>query len=189
MGDSINDALPVPTYEDLLKLPDHVVGEIVAGELHVSPRPAAPHARTSSVLGSELIGPFDRGRGGPGGWWILDEPELHLGADILVPDIAGWRREHLEKIPNAAFFEIAPDWICEVVSPITARLDRSRKMPAYARYGVSFLWLIDPRAKVLEVYRLKDALWTLMTTHGGSDLVRAIPFDAIEIELAALWID
>lgn len=189
MGDSIKDAVAVPTYDDLLRLPEHVVGEIVAGELFVSPRPAAPHARSSSVLGSEIIGPFDRGRGGPGGWWILFEPELHLGRDVLVPDIAGWRRERMPKIPNVAFFEIAPDWVCEVVSPSTARLDRTRKMPAYASCGVSFLWLIDPPAKTLEVYRLTGALWTLITTHGGDDLVHAIPFEVIEIELAALWID
>ncbi len=189
MGDSIKEAAPVPTYDDLLRLPDHVVGEIVAGELHASPRPAASHARASSVLGSEIIGAFDRGRGGPGGWWILDEPELHLGRDVLVPDIAGWRRERMSKIPNVAFFDIAPDWVCEVVSPTTARLDRTRKMPAYASSGVLFLWLIDPPAKILEVYRLSEGLWTLMATHGGNEFVRAIPFDAIEIELAALWID
>jgi Uma2 family endonuclease len=187
MSDEIKEA--VPTYDDLLALPEHVVGEIVAGELYVNPRPSAAHARASSVLGSDLGGPFDRGRGGPGGWWILDEPELHLESDVLVPDLAGWRRERMPRIPDVAWFEIAPDWLCEVVSPRTARLDRTRKMPAYARHGVSFLWMIDPKVKTLEVFRLFDGAWRLESSHGGDETVRAIPFDAVELDLAALWID
>ena len=187
MSDSIKEA--ASRYDDLLKLPDNLVGEIVGGELYASPRPASPHARTSSLLGSELIGPFDRGRGGPGGWWILDEPELHLDGDVLVPDLGGWRREQMPRLLNVAAFELRPDWVCEVVSPSTARLDRVRKMPAYARHGVPHLWLIDPLAKVLEVYRLTAGAWTLLMTGGGNDLVRAEPFEAIELELAGLWID
>ncbi|HUO85094.1 MAG TPA: Uma2 family endonuclease [Thermoanaerobaculia bacterium] len=187
MGDEIKEA--APSYEDLLRLPDHLVGEIVGGELHVSPRPAAAHARASSVLGTEVTGPFDRGRGGPGGWWILDEPELHLQSDVLVPDLAGWRRKRMPRIPDVAHFDLAPDWVCEVVSPRTARLDRTRKVPAYARSGVSFLWLVDPAAKTLEVFRLREGAWQLEATHGGSEAVRAIPFDAIELDLAALWLE
>jgi Uma2 family endonuclease len=177
------------TYDDLLKLPDHMVGEIVAGELWASPRPAARHARTSSLLGSEITGPFDRGRGGPGGWWILDEPELHLENDVLVPDIAGWLRARMPQIPDVAFFELAPDWVCEVMSPSTARLDRTRKLPSYAAHGIPWLWLVDPPARTLEVFELVEGRWTLIATHGGDDIVRAVPFDAIELELGALWID
>src|SRR3954468_4688276 len=129
------------TYEDLCALPDHVIGELIAGELIASPRPSIPHSRASSVLSDDLGGPFDRGRGGPGGWWILFEPELHLGADVLVPDLAGWRRERMPVLRNVAYFELAPDWVCEVVSPSTARVDRVRKVPIYAREGVSHLWL------------------------------------------------
>jgi Uma2 family endonuclease len=187
MGDEIKEA--VPAYEDLLRLPDHVVGEIVAGELHVSPRPAAPHARASTVLGSEITGPFDRGRGGPGGWWILDEPELHLGSDVMVPDLAGWRRERMPSIPDVAWFDLAPDWVCEIVSPGTMQLDRTRKMPAYADHEVAHLWIIDPLAKTLEVFGLVDGSCRMESTHAGDDIVRAAPFDAIEIELGALWID
>jgi Uma2 family endonuclease len=176
------------TYEDLLAVPDHKVAEILDGELFVSPRPAAPHARTASVLGVEIGSPFDRGRGGPGGWWILDEPELHLGEDVLVPDLAGWRRERMSTVPNAAFFTLAPDWVCEVVSHSTEQIDRRRKQPIYAREGVSHLWFVNPLARTLEVYRRSPDGWLLAATHAGAEQVRAEPFDAVELELAALWI-
>lgn len=175
-------------YEDLAALPPHVVGEIVDGELHVSPRPASPHARASSVLGTELGGPFDRGRGGPGGWILLDEPELHLGPDVLVTDLAGWRRERMPEVPRAAYFTLAPDWVCEVTSPSTARLDRVRKLRAYARERVLHVWLIDPDARTLEVYRLEGERYVLLAQHEDAERVRAEPFEAIELELAALWI-
>lgn len=135
------------------------------------------------------MGPFDRGRGGPGGWWILDEPELHLGSDVLVPDLAGWRRERMPRIPDVAFFELVPDWLCEIVSLRTARVDRTRKMPAYARHGVAVLWIIDPSAKTLEVFVLSNGGWRLESSHGGDERARAVPFEAVEIELASLWLD
>lgn len=187
MSDDLKEA--AATYDDLLRLPDHVVGEIVAGELYASPRPAAPHARAASILGGEIIGPFDRGRGGPGGWWILVEPELHLGSDVLVPDLAGWRRDRMPRIPDVAFFELPPDWLCEVLSPRTARLDRTRKMPAYAHHGVSFLWVIDPLARTLEVFRLSEGAWIVESSHGGDETVRAVPFDAVGLDLGALWLE
>jgi Uma2 family endonuclease len=179
------------TYEDLLKVPDHFVAEIVDGELYATPRPASPHARATSAIGQDL-GPFDRrpgSPGGPGGWWILDEPELHLAAEILVPDLAGWRNERMPVIPNVAYFELAPDWACEVVSPTTGRLDRAEKMPAYAREGVSHLWLVDPTSRTLEVYRLETSHWVVASTHGGSAHVRAEPFAAIEIDLSRWWLE
>ncbi|SRR6266536_2096494 len=175
------------TYGDLLKVPPHRVAEIVDGDLHVSPRPASRHALASSRLGSELGGPFDRGRGGPGGWWILFEPELHFGDDVLVPDLAGWRRERMPEFPDTPAFSLAPDWVCEVVSPTTERLDRAKKMPVYARESVPHLWLVNPVSRTLEVYRLADGRWLLLATHEGAASVRAEPFDAIELGLAALW--
>jgi Uma2 family endonuclease len=175
------------TYEDLLQVPPHKVAEIVDGDLHVSPRPASRHALASSGLGSQLWESFHRGRGGPGGWWIIDEPELHLGADILVPDLAGWRRERLPEFPDTAAFTLAPDWVCEVVSRSTESLDRARKMPVYALVGVAHLWLVNPLARTLEVYRLAEGRWLLLATHEGSVQVRAEPFDAVELELAPLW--
>lgn len=175
------------TYDDLRQVPDHRVAEIVDGDLHVSPRPASRHALAASVLGSDLGQPFHHGRGGPGGWWILDEPELHLGEDVLVPDLAGWRRERMPEFPDTAAFTLAPDWVCEVVSPGTERLDRAKKMPVYARENVSRLWLLSPLARTLEVYRLTESRWLLLATHAGAARVRAEPFEAVELDLALLW--
>jgi Uma2 family endonuclease len=177
------------TYEDLCQVPDHKVAEILDGELIVSPRPALRHASASSGLGGYLWPAFHGGRGGPGGWWILDEPELHLADDILVPDLAGWRRERLPAVPDTAYMTLAPDWVCEVISPSTERMDRSRKTRIYAREGVKDLWLLDPLVRTLEVLRLENARWVLMATHSDTDVVRVEPFEAIEIELAALWPD
>lgn len=175
------------TYADLEALPAHVVGELIAGELHVSPRPAAPHAVAGSRLGGKLSSRFDWGEGGPGGWLILFEPELHFGEDVLVPDFAGWRRERMPRPPRTAAFTLAPDWLCEVLSPSTAALDRGAKLPVYAREGVRHVWLVDPEARTLEVLRLEGTRYTLLVTHTGRARVRAEPFEAIELELAFLW--
>lgn len=176
-------------YQDVLDAPEHKVAEVIAGELYLSPRPASPHARAASVLGGELGPPFDRGRGGPGGWFILYEPELHLGDEpaIVVPDMAGWRRATMPELPDVAFFTLPPDWVCEVASPSTARLDRVLKLPLYARAGVEYAWVIDPIARSLEVFRARDAQYALVQTFADDARVRAEPFDAIELELAALW--
>jgi Uma2 family endonuclease len=165
------------------------VAEIVDGELHASPRPAPRHARAGSSLGVLVGGPYDSGRGGPGGWWILDEPELHLGGDVLVPDLAGWLRARMPRLPDTAYFPLAPDWVCEVLSPSTASLDRVKKLTIYAREQVAHAWLIDPVARTLEVLRLAAGRWTILAAHTGSDVVRADPFAEIELELQALWAD
>src|ERR671910_2136553 len=170
------------TYDDLLQVPPHRVAEIVDGDLHVSPRPASRHALAASVLLGELGPPFHHGRGGPGGWWILFEPELHLGDDVLVPDLAGWRRERMPEFPDTAFFTVTPDWVCEVVSPGTERLDRAKKVPVYAREGAAHLWLVNPLARTLEVYRLAEGRWLLLATREGAARVRAEPFDAVGVE-------
>jgi len=180
------------TYADLEAVPPHRVAEIIRGVLHTFPRPAPRHARASSRLGMQLGGPFDEGRDGPGGWILLDEPELHLGpvedGDVLVPDLAGWRRERLPRLPEEAFFRLAPDWICEVLSPSTAAHDRVEKMPVYAREGVRHAWLIDPIAKTLEVFALGgDGRWIMAGVHRESARVRGEPFEAHELALAMLW--
>jgi Uma2 family endonuclease len=183
------------TYADLEAVPANKIAELIRGTLYVMPRPASRHARASSALGVELGGPFDRGRGGPGGWWILDEPELHFPdptapgeKDALVPDLAGWRRERLPVLPDVAAFTLAPDWICEVVSKSTEQHDREVKMPVYAREGVRHAWLIDPVAKTLEVYTLSaEGRWGEAERSSGADVVRAVPFEAIGLDLSALW--
>lgn len=176
-------------YEEFLEVPDIQVAQIIAGQLVVMSRPRPRHAWASSSLSDELISPFQKGRGGPGGWIILFEPELHLdNGDILVPDLAGWRRERMPELPDTAYFETIPDWVCEILSPSTARQDRFDKMPLYARYGVSHLWLIDPEARAMEVYVLQDnGHWLLMQTYTDDAEVRAPPFEAISFSLAVLW--
>ncbi len=176
------------TYQDILALPGNLVGEILQGQLYTHPRPAPRHAQAYSALGYAVGGTFGGGVGGPGGWWIIDEPELHLGADIVVPDLAGWRRERMPALPETAWFELAPDWACEILSPSTARTDRALKMPLYAREGVPHLWLVDPDAHTLEVYRLQDdGHWLLLDTLKENDPVKQPPFDAITFALESLW--
>ena len=175
------------TYDDLIEVPDHLVAEIIDGELHTSPRPSPRHADASSGLGGALRGPFDRGRGGPGGWRILDEPELHLGHDVLVPDLAGWRRERLPTLPDEAYFSLAPDWVCEVLSPSTVALDRTRKLTVYAREQVPYAWLVDPMAFTIEVLHLDAGRWVILTTCAGNDAVSLPPFDALPLDLTLLW--
>ena len=175
------------TYQDVLDAPAHRVAEIVDGTLYTQPRPAPSHAVASSRLGFDLGGPFDRGRGGPGGWWIIDEPELHLGEDILVPDLAGWRRERMAELPDTAYFSLAPDWVCEVPSASTRRLDLHGKRPIYAREGIAHLWLVDPGDRTLEAFELREGQWVLVATAQDDDPVSIHPFDAVTFGLGDLW--
>jgi Uma2 family endonuclease len=176
------------TYDDLLAAPEHLVAEILHGVLRTHPRPGAPHARAASRLGGALDGPFDRGKGGPGGWVILDEPELHLHGHVIVPDLAGWRRERMPAIPmDAAAFELAPDWVCEVLSPSTAAVDRAEKLPLYGTEKVAHVWLVDPIVRTLEVYKLDGATYRAIAVWRDSAVVRAEPFESVDLELAALW--
>ncbi|HEY4241962.1 MAG TPA: Uma2 family endonuclease [Kofleriaceae bacterium] len=175
----------VYTYADLEALPDNVVGELIEGTLYASPRPAGPHVDAASILGEELGPPFRRGRGGPGGWILRDEPELHLGGDVVVPDMGGWRRErHPGEGPYST---VSPDWLCEILSPSTARLDRKLKLGIYARERVPFVWLVDPIAKSLEVFELDGMTYRLAMVAGDDDKVRARPFEELELELMLLW--
>jgi len=176
------------TYDDLRKVPDHFVAEMFDGELYAMPRPALPHARAATVLGGKLGDLFDWGRSGPGGWVILYEPELHFGNDVLVPDIAGWRRERLPAVPAEPYLTLAPDWVCEVLSASTETLDRGKKLACYARAGVPHAWLLSPVGQTLEVLSLENGKWALLDRREGGGSVRARPFDEIELELRALWI-
>ena len=178
------------TYEDLCQVPDHMVAEILDGELFATPRPAVRHSLGASMIGHALIGPFGGDRaapGAPGGWWILHEPEVHLAEDVLVPDLAGWRRERVPTLPDAAAMTLAPDWACEVISPSTGTIDRGRKMRIYAREGVAHLWIVDPVLRTLEAYRLEAGRWVVASTHAGTDAVRAEPFDAVALDMGRWW--
>ena len=183
------DIQPRPaTYQDVLDAPEHMVAEVIAGTLYTQPRPAMGHARARSGLGMKIGPPFGYGDGGPGGWWIIYEPEVHLGDDILVPDLVGWSRETMPEYPDAAAYcTVAPDWACEVLSPSTRRIDLTGKRPIYAREGVSYLWLVEPTDRTLEAFELKDGLWSLIATAKDSDPVSIPPFDAITFNLGDLW--
>jgi Uma2 family endonuclease len=176
------------TYEDLEEVPPNFVGEIVEGELYMSPRPRPAHARAAFRL-SGALSRYDRDPQGqdPGGWVLLFEPELHLGGEALVPDLAGWRRERMPELPDTAALTLAPDWVCEVLSPSTEALDRAKKMGSYAREGVRHLWFVDPRPRLLEVYRLEDRRWSRTGAHLGSVTVHAEPFEELALELGSLW--
>ena len=169
------------------RVPEELRAEVIGGALIVEPRPAGDHAVAASSLGGELYGPFQRGRGGPGGWIILDEPELRLGGDAFSPDLAGWRRERLPNPQAMTSFTLAPDWICEVLSPSTEHRDRQEKMAAYARERVAWLWLLSPKKKCLEAYRLEGDGYRGLGEWADGAKARIAPFEAIELELSVLW--
>jgi len=176
-------------YEYLDSLPEGVTGELLEGQLHTQPRPSMPHGITSSSLGDELLGPFQKGRDGPGGWWIVDEPEIHfvLNIEVTVPDLAGWRHEHMPVPTTSHRIQVVPDWICEIFSPSTKSKDREVKMPLYARYSVPYAWLIDPIEHVLEAYRLDAGAWHEIGRFVGTDRIAVPPFEAVSIDLESLW--
>jgi Uma2 family endonuclease len=177
------------SYAEIEALPAHVVGQIAFGVLHAHPRPAPRHARAATRMASELDGPFDRGRGGPGGWILLAEPEQHLGPHVIVPDIGGWKRERLPRLPDAAFIETPPDWACEVLSPSTQRFDRTDKLTIYAAFGVGHCWYVDPVARTLEVFSRQGDKWLIVSTFKNADAVTAPPFEAHTFALELLWSD
>jgi Uma2 family endonuclease len=174
------------TYSDLYAVPENFVAEILGGELYASPRPAYPHAFSASALGVLIGGPFQFGINGPGGWLVLHEPELRMADDVLVPDLAAWRRERLPTLSTGAYPVLAPDWVCEVLSPSTERIDRAKKLGIYARERVRYAWLVEPLKQTLEILRLEAERWALLATHSAGERVRAEPFGAIELDLSAL---
>lgn len=173
-------------WEALLLVPEGKVGEIVDGEIVETPRPDHPHVGALSDLGFLLGASFKFGIGGPGGWVILHEPGIRFGDDMRIPDLAGWRRERFVA-PRSGPYVVVPDWICEGLSPSTARSDRTEKLPLYARHGVRHVWLLDAVVQTLEIYRLEVDHWILVATHGANAKVRAEPFDAVELDLALVW--
>lgn len=180
---------PNATYQDVLDAPEHLVAEIIDGELNLSPRPATRGTVVNTNLSAELVTRFGRGRGGPGGWIILGEAELHLGTDVLVPDLAGWRRERMPVTPDTPGISLVPDWVCEVLSVSTESYDRTKKARIYARKGVKNMWLVHPKTRTVEVMRLHEGKWLVLDAYNDDETVRAEPFDAIELDLATLFTD
>ena len=176
------------TYADIEALPANMVGEIVFGALHAHPRPAPRHSVAANQLGYEVSGPFGRGGNGPGGWIFMVEPELHLGPHVVVPDIAGWRRERLTPFPETAWIETAPDWLAEILSPSTQAIDRTDKLAIYAEYGVKHCWYVDPIARTLEALEARAGKWLIAATFRDDDPVTAPPFEAHTFALDLLWI-
>lgn len=176
------------TYDDILALPENVVGEILGGVLHTQPRPRWAHARAAINIGYEIVGPFGRGKGGPGGWVFAAEAELHLGENILVPDLSGWRAERAPADPDKVAIEIPPDWVCEILSPSTAQKDRAIKADYYAQSSIEYMWLVDPASKTLEAFKLTGGKWLLLKVFKEDDLVAAEPFDAAPFKLDTLWV-
>ena len=184
----IHPARKVPTLADLEALPPDVKGEIIEGVLYTMTRPRGPHQRAALAVGSDLRGPFDAGKGGPGGWWILPEPGIELpNTPEIAPDVAGWRRERLPELPGDAPIRVAPDWVCEILSPTTRRHDLLVKKPYYARVGVSHHWLIDLEARTLTAYRLESGHWLELGVYGDEREARIEPFEAAALDVASWW--
>ena len=177
------------TLADLDALPRTWRGEIIGGTLYAFPRPRAPHAQVEGSVHNDIFGPFSRGRGGPGGWWILPEPGIELpGAKEFSPDVAGWRRHRLSHLPAKGAITVVPDWVCEVLSTRTRGYDLVTKRNFYAQIGVGHLWYIEPLARTLTVSRLEGGQWLEIGTHGEHEKVRAEPFEAVEIDIDA-WFE
>lgn len=177
------------SYEDLLDIPENMTGEIIDGELHVTPRPSRGHAHSITSLGGEIVPPYQFGRGGPGGWIILVEPEIRFGEDLLVPDLAGWKRERFPFEEPHNWISAPPDWVCELLSPDTMRKDRIHKMRIYAHHRVPYLWLIDPAVQSLEVFQLDESgRWVVLGVYLEDDKVCAEPFSKLEFDLSNLWL-
>jgi Uma2 family endonuclease len=183
---ALYDMPPRATEADLERVPENLTGQIIDGELVALPRPEGPHVEAASDLCVLLGSAFRFGRGGPGGWVILAEPEIRFGDDIFVPDLAGWKKERFVS-PKKGSYRVIPDWICEVLSPSTRLIDRTRKLPKYASHGVNHVWLVEPRERSIEVFRREGTQWILLGFFGEDMKIRAEPFDAVELDLSLVW--
>ncbi|MFZ2448541.1 MAG: Uma2 family endonuclease [Syntrophobacteraceae bacterium] len=178
------------TYDDLYTIPEHSVGQIIDGELIVTPPQSRHHALAAGVLSAKVSWSYVLGKdGGPGGWIVLFGSEVKLGEDILVPDLAGWRKERFPEVEETNWISVCPDWVCEILSPSTIRVDKIKKMTIYARHNVGHFWLIDPAAKTLDVLRLESGRWVVLGVYADNDKVRAEPFEQAEISLGSLWLE
>jgi Uma2 family endonuclease len=177
-----------PTLADLDALPPGIVGEIINGVLYTMTKPRMRHQRTTTGIGADLLGPFDLGRGGPGGWWISIEPGIELpNTPEISPDVAGWRRERMPEMPGDEPIRLVPDWVCEIFSKTTRRHDQLVKMPYYAEVGVAYAWTVDLEARVLTAWRLESRHWVTIGTYSNETEARIAPFDAVPLNVADWW--
>ncbi|MEY4544369.1 MAG: hypothetical protein RL685_564 [Pseudomonadota bacterium] len=179
------------TFEDLLRLPEGVRAEVLEGQVITSPAPLPKHSKAQRALGSFVGGPFDDddGHGGPGGWWIFVEVDVQLGLhDIVRPDLAGWRRERLLNPGDQRPILVAPDWVCEVLSPSTAVHDRIIKRNLYVLAGIGHYWIVDVDARTLEVFQRQDERWLLVGTYGDEAVARLPPFEEVELAVGRLFL-
>ena len=178
-----------PTLADLDALPAGIVGEIIEGVLYTMTKPRMRHQRTTTRIGAGVGDPFDVGRGGPGGWWIVTEPGIELANDTkeISPDVAGWRRERMPDMPGDEPIRLVPDWVCEILSKSTRRHDLLRKLPYYARVGVAYAWVVDLEARVLTSHRLDSTDWRIIGTYSDETEARIAPFDVVPLNVADWW--
>lgn len=189
-GMSKTTAQSPATYADIEALPPHVVGEIINGVLYSQPRPSNEHGFAYTSLTDEIVGPYQKGRGGPGGWLFLAEPQLRLGPHELVPDICGWRKDRMPRLPRTKLVDnIVPNWVCEFLSDSTEKRDRGEKRTLYANYGVDHVWLVDPRVRSVEVFQRLERQWLAVGYFTDTEKMAAPPFEAITIDLSFLWPD
>ncbi len=175
------------TYQDVLDAPPSMVAQLIHGKLYTMPRPAPPHVHAQFLLANEIHSHFWFGGGSVGGWRIYNEPEVHFGKDVLVPDIAGWRYERMTALPKTAYFPISPDWVCEVLSESTKRFDLGEKRDIYAEHGVGYLWLVDPIVRQLDAFSLRNAEWELIDTLVGDTDACLPPFEEVTFNLGPIW--
>lgn len=183
-------ATKLATYDDLLALGEDVRAEVIAGSIHLAPSGLPEHGHATGSIAHFIGGPFDRddGYGGPGGWWIFLELDVRLSLhNIVRPDLCGYRRDRLREPWGKRPLDLAPDWVCEILSPSNAAHDRVTKAALYAQHGVPFFWLLDPAERVLETFTLRDGLWMRTGSFDDTATARIVPFEAIELDIGRLF--
>jgi Uma2 family endonuclease len=173
---------------DLAALDERVRAEVIRGVVVEKAAPSFEHGDAQSSLAAALKDPFQRQRGGPGGWWIATDVEIELEVhEVYRPDLVGWRRERMSERPRGRPIRVRPDWVCEVLSPSNAEYDLGAKLFTYHRSAIPQYWIADPEHATLTVYRATEHGYVVVSSAGRGDRVRAEPFEAIEIAIEELF--
>jgi Uma2 family endonuclease len=176
------------TSKEVLLEPEERRLEVIDGVAEEKAAPGFNHALVVNQLGGIVGQAFGRkGRGGPGGWWITNDPDIELSSlDLVRPDVAGWRRERMPERPVVRPVTVAPDWICEILSPSNRKRDLVDKHNLYHRHGVSHYWQVDPEAQTLTVLGHEPDGYKVLLVASGLQPVRAAPFEQLEFSVAEL---